>query len=126
MIESPIFTPCQIGPITLRNRTIRSAAFENMAVKNAPSEALFNYHTAVARGGIGMTTVAYASVSRSGLSFNGQLWLREEIVPELKKLTDAIHAEGAKASIQIGHCGNMTHRATCGCKPLSPSGRFNL
>ena len=66
MIESPIFTPCQIGPITLRNRTIRSAAFENMAVKNAPSEALFNYHTAVARGGIGMTTVAYASVSRSG------------------------------------------------------------
>ena len=93
MIESPIFTPCQIGPITLRNRTIRSAAFENMAVDNAPSEALFNYHTAVARGGIGMTTVAYASVSRSGLSFNGQLWLREEIVPELKKLTDAIHAE---------------------------------
>jgi 2,4-dienoyl-CoA reductase-like NADH-dependent reductase (Old Yellow Enzyme family) len=97
-----------------------------MAVDNAPSEALFNYHTAVARGGIGMTTVAYASVSRSGLSFNGQLWLREEIVPELKKLTDAIHAEGAKASIQIGHCGNMTHRATCGEKPLSPSGRFNL
>ena len=126
MIESPIFTPCQIGPITLRNRTIRSAAFENMAVKNAPSEALFNYHTAVARGGIGMTTVAYASVSRSGLSFEGQLWLREEIIPELKKLTDAIHAEGAKASIQIGHCGNMTHRATCGEKPLSPSGRFNL
>ena len=126
MIESPIFTPCQIGPITLRNRTIRSAAFENMAVDNAPSEALFNYHTAVARGGIGMTTVAYASVSRSGLSFNGQLWLREEIVPELKRLTDAIHAEGAKASIQIGHCGNMTHRATCGEKPLSPSGRFNL
>ena len=97
-----------------------------MAVDNAPSEALFNYHTAVARGGIGMTTVAYASVSRSGLSFNGQLWLREEIVPELKRLTDAIHAEGAKASIQIGHCGNMTHRATCGEKPLSPSGRFNL
>ena len=126
MSESKIFTPCQIGPITLRNRTIRSAAFENMAYGNRPSEDLFNYHTAVAKGGIGMTTVAYASVSRSGLSFNGQLWLREEIVPELKKLTDAIHAEGAKASIQIGHCGNMTHRATCGQKPFSPSGRFNL
>lgn len=126
MSESIIFTPCQIGPITLRNRTIRSAAFENMAYHNRPSEDLFNYHTAVAKGGIGMTTVAYASVSHSGLSFNGQLWLREEIIPELKKLTDAIHAEGAKASIQIGHCGNMTHRATCGQKPLSPSGRFNL
>ena len=126
MSESKIFTPCQIGPITLRNRTIRSAAFENMAHGNRPSKELFDYHTAVAKGGVGMTTVAYASVCQSGLSFDGQLWLREEIIPELKKLTDAIHAEGAKASIQIGHCGNMTHRATCGCKPLSPSGRFNL
>ncbi len=126
MIESTIFTPCQIGPITLRNRTIRSAAFENMAHGNRPTEELFNYHTAVARGGVGMTTVAYASVCQSGLSFDGQLWLREEIIPDLKKLTDAIHAEGSKASIQIGHCGNMTHRSTCGCKPLSPSGRFNL
>ncbi|MCR4680418.1 MAG: NADH:flavin oxidoreductase [Bacteroidales bacterium] len=126
MSESKIFTPCQIGPITLRNRTIRSAAFENMAHGNRPTKELFDYHTAVARGGIGMTTVAYASVCQSGLSFDGQLWLREEIIPELKKLTDAIHAEGAKASIQIGHCGNMTHRPTCGCKPLSPSGRFNL
>lgn len=126
MSSSQIFTPCQIGPITLKNRTIRSAAFENMAYNNNPSDDLFNYHTAVAKGGVGMTTVAYASVCQSGLSFDGQLWLREEIIPELKKLTDAIHAEGAKASIQIGHCGNMTHRATCGCKPLSPSGRFNL
>ena len=126
MSESKIFTPCQIGPITLRNRTIRSAAFENMAHGNRPTKELFDYHTAVAKGGVGMTTVAYASVCQSGLSFDGQLWLREEIIPELKKLTDAIHAEGAKASIQIGHCGNMTHRATCGCKPLSPSGRFNL
>lgn len=126
MSESIIFTPCQIGPITLRNRTIRSAAFENMAYGNRPTKELYDYHTAVAKGGIGMTTVAYASVARSGLSFDGQLWLREEIVPELKHLTDGIHAAGAKASIQIGHCGNMTHRATCGCKPLSPSGRFNL
>ena len=125
-MESKIFTPCQIGPVTLRNRVIRSAAFENMAYGNRPSEDLFNYHTAVARGGVGMTTVAYAAVSQSGLSFDGQLWMREEIVPELKRLTDAIHAEGAKASIQLGHCGNMTHRATCGCKPVGASGGFNL
>ena len=121
-----VFTPCQIGPITLRNRTIRSAAFENMCPGNRPSQMLFDYHTAVARGGIGMTTVAYAAVSRSGLSFDGQLWMRPEIVPDLKRLTDAIHAEGAKASIQLGHCGNMTHRATCGQKPVGASSGFNL
>ena len=125
-MESKIFTPCQIGPVTLRNRVIRSAAFENMAYGNRPSKDLFDYHVAVSRGGVGMTTVAYAAVSQSGLSFDGQLWMREEIVPELKKMTDAIHAEGAKASIQLGHCGNMTHRATCGCKPVGASNGFNL
>lgn len=125
-MESKLFTPFQLGPITLRNRTIRSAAFENMCYNNKPSQGLFNYHTAVAQGGIGMTTIAYAAVNRSGLSFNGQLWMREEIVPELKKLTDAIHAQGAKASIQIGHCGNMTHFYTCGQMPVGASNGFNL
>lgn len=125
-IESPIFTPVKIGPVTLRNRVIRSAAFENMAYGNKPSQELKDYHVAVARGGVGMTTLAYASVSRSGLSFDGQLWMREEIVPALKDITDAIHAEGAKASIQLGHCGNMTHRSTCGCTPVGASSGFNL
>ena len=64
-MESKIFTPCQIGPVTLRNRVIRSAAFENMAYGNRPSQDLYNYHVAVAHGGVGMTTVAYAAVSQS-------------------------------------------------------------
>ena len=83
---SELFTPYKIGPIELRNRTIRSAAFEAMCPGQRPSKELFDYHTAVARGGIGMTTVAYAAVCQSGLSFENQLWMREEIVPELKKL----------------------------------------
>ena len=116
----------KIGPVTLRNRVIRSAAFENMAYGNSPSQDLYNYHTAVARGGVGMTTLAYASVNRSGLSFDGQLWMREEIVPQLRRITDAVHEAGAKCSIQLGHCGNMTHRATCGCMPVGASGGFNL
>lgn len=126
MVESPIFTPVRIGPVELRNRVIRSAAFENMAYGNSPSEDLYNYHTAVARGGVGMTTLAYASVNRSGLSFDGQLWMREEIVPGLRRITDAVHSYGAKCSIQLGHCGNMTHRATCGCTPVGASSGFNI
>ena len=126
MIESPIFTPFNIGPVTLRNRIIRSAAFENMAYGNSPSQDLYDYHVAVARGGVGMTTLAYASVNRSGLSFDGQLWMREDIVPGLKRITDAVHSAGAKCSIQLGHCGNMTHRSTCGCMPVGASGGFNL
>ena len=124
--ESVLFTPATIGPLTLRNRTIRAAAFESMCPGNAPSEMLYNYHTSVAAGGIGMTTLAYAAVTQSGLSFERQLWLRPEIIPGIKKITDAIHKEGAAASIQIGHCGNMSHKNICGCTPISASTGFNL
>ena len=123
---SALFTPSSIGPLTLRNRTIRAAAFESMCPGNAPSEMLYNYHTSVAKGGIGMTTLAYAAVTQSGLSFERQLWLRPEIIPGLRKITDAIHNEGAAASIQIGHCGNMSHKSICGCTPISASTGFNI
>ena len=126
MKESQLFTPVKIGPLTLRNRTIRAAAFEGMCSGNAPTDLLYDYHRSVARGGIGMTTLAYASVTRDGLSFPHQLWLRPEVVPGLRRITDAIHSEGAAASIQIGHCGNMSHRAICGCRPVSASSGINI
>ena len=125
-MESKLFTPYKIGPLTLRNRTIRSAAFESMCPGNVPSKELFNYHHSVAAGGIGMTTVAYAAVCRSGLSFDRQLWMRPEIVPGLRELTDAVHREGAAASIQLGHCGNMSHKKICGETPVGATGGFNL
>jgi 2,4-dienoyl-CoA reductase-like NADH-dependent reductase (Old Yellow Enzyme family) len=112
--------------VTLRNRTVRSAAFESMGADYGPTERLKNYHLSVARGGIGMTTLAYASVSRSGLSFRSQLWMRPEIVPALRDITDSIHSEGAAASIQLGHCGNMTHFSTAGQIPLGASAGINL
>jgi 2,4-dienoyl-CoA reductase-like NADH-dependent reductase (Old Yellow Enzyme family) len=121
-----LFEPCRIGPATLRNRTVRAAAFEGMCPGNRPSPALLDYHRALAAGGVGMTTVAYAAVERSGLSFPHQLWLRPEVVGELRALTDAVHAEGAAASIQLGHCGNMAKRSVAGGRPIAPSARFNL
>ena len=126
MANSKLFTPYQLGPITLRNRIVRSAAFENMCRGNRPTQQLQDYHVSVARGGVGMTTVAYCAVDLSGVSFDGQLYVHDEILPDLKKLTDAIHAQGAKASIQMGHCGNMTHFYTCHCMPVSASNGFNL
>lgn len=124
---SQLFTPFRLGPVELRNRTVRSAAFENMCPGNKPSQMLKDYHVSVARGGIGMTTVAYCSVDRSGVSFDGQLYIHDEIRESLRDLTDAIHAEGAKASIQLGHCGNMTHFYTCGNRiPVGASTGINL
>ena len=65
-MKSKLFTPVTFGPLTLRNRTIRSAAFESMCPGNAPSQMLLDYHRSIfpvwlAAGGVGMTTVAYAA-----------------------------------------------------------------
>lgn len=125
-MDSKLFTPITFGPLTLRNRTIRSAAFESMCPGNKPSQMLHDYHKSVADGGVGMTTLAYAAVCQSGLSFDRQLWMRPEIVPGLKEITDDIHRSGAAVSIQLGHCGNMSHKKICGVTPVSASSGFNI
>jgi 2,4-dienoyl-CoA reductase-like NADH-dependent reductase (Old Yellow Enzyme family) len=97
-----------------------------MCPGNKVSADLINYHIAVAAGGIGMTTVAYATAERSGLSFSHQLLLDSKAVPDLRKLTDAVHKEGAACSVQIGHCGNMASSSVTGARPMAPSARINL
>lgn len=126
MKESLLFTPCKIGPLTLRNRTIRAAAFEGMCAGNSPTDLLYDYHRSVARGRHRNDDVGLCFGNAQRSSFPHQLWLRPEIVPGLRRITDAIHAEGAAAGIQIGHCGNMSHRGICGCTPLSASSGFNI
>lgn len=121
-----LFTPVKIGPLTLRNRSIRAAAFEGMSAGHGVSQQLIDYHESVAKGGIGMTTVAYASVQKSGLSFPHQLWLRKEVIPNLQKLTKAVHQHRAAASIQIGHCGNMAKHGVIGGRPLAPVTHINM
>jgi 2,4-dienoyl-CoA reductase-like NADH-dependent reductase (Old Yellow Enzyme family) len=126
MPTSPLFTPVRIGPIELRNRTVRSAAFEGMCPDGRPSESLLRYHRSVAAGGVGMTTVAYTAVTPQGRTFSHQLWMREEVVPDLRRLTDAVHQEGAAAAIQLGDAGYMADRQVTGARPVAPSAVFNL
>ena len=126
MKDSKLFTPYKIGPIEIKNRTIRASAFEGMCRNHKPTQQLIDYHVSVAKGGIGMTNVAYSAVCQSGLSFHTQLWMKEEFVDELKHLTDEIHKAGSKACIQLGHCGNMSHSWLCGRIPVGASSGFNL
>jgi 2,4-dienoyl-CoA reductase-like NADH-dependent reductase (Old Yellow Enzyme family) len=126
MSKKRLFDALRIGPVTLANRTIRAAAFEGMSPGHLVSPQLLEYHASVAKGGTGMTTVAYASVNRTGLAFPHQLWLRKEAVPGLRRLVDTVHANGSKASIQIGHCGNMASNWKISGRAVAPSAKFNL
>lgn len=89
-----LFQPLTLGPLTLRNRFIRAGANEGMVYQDAPSKALLHHHRAMAAGGVGLTTVAYGAVSDVGRTLQAQVWLRPGILPELKALADAVHAEG--------------------------------
>ena len=73
-----------------------------------------------------MTTVAYCSVSFDGLAFDHEMWMHAELVPDLKRLTDAVHKEGAAASIQLGHCGYFANKKVIKRRPLGASRKYNL
>ena len=105
-VPSP-FDPVRIGPITLRNRFIKSGANENMYIEGAPSKALVKHHRELAAGGVALTTVAYGAVSAIGRTLPNQIWIRRDIMPDLRALTDAVHAEGGRISFQITHGGSF-------------------
>jgi 2,4-dienoyl-CoA reductase-like NADH-dependent reductase (Old Yellow Enzyme family) len=119
------FAPARLGPITLRNRIIKSATFEGVVPDSLVTQELIDYHKKVAAGGAGMNTVAYLAVSPDGRPNGECLYQRDEVIPGLRKLTDAIHAEGAKASVQIGHAGLVANSKSNGVKGFGPSRRFN-
>ncbi|MGY8736798.1 MAG: NADH:flavin oxidoreductase, partial [bacterium] len=119
------FASAKPGPITLRNRIIKSATFEGVVPDSLVTQELIDYHQKVAAGGAGMNTVAYLAVSPDGRPNSECLYQRDEVIPGLRKLTDAIHAEGAKASVQIGHAGLVANSKSNGVKGFGPSRRFN-
>jgi 4,4'-dithiodibutanoate disulfide reductase len=120
-----VFSPTQLGPLTLRNRVVKAATFEGMTPDGMPSDRLIEFHRRFAAGGVGMTTLAYCSVSRDGLAFRDQIRLRPEVVPSLRRLTDAVHREGALAAVQLGHGGLMATRKAAGRTPIAPSRVFS-
>lgn len=124
LTQSNVFSPAQIGSLTLRNRVIRAGCFEGMSQGGTATPALVEHHRRVAAGGVGMTTVAYCAVSHDGLAFDHELWMRSEVLPDLRRLTGAVHQEGAAASIQLGHAGFFADPRVIGQKALGPSAKL--
>lgn len=119
------FSPHALGPLTLKNRFIKAATFEGVMVDGVVSKELLDFHLRPVRGGIAMTTVAYLAIAPEGRTNRDTIWLRRETVPGLKVLTDAIHAEGALVSGQIGHAGPVADAKSNGVRSLAPGRMFN-
>jgi 2,4-dienoyl-CoA reductase-like NADH-dependent reductase (Old Yellow Enzyme family) len=120
-----VFTPAKLGPVTLRNRIIKAATFEASTPNALVTDDLIHYHRLPAAGGVGMTTVAYCAVAPGGRTDGWQIWMRPEALPGLRRLTEAVHAEGAAVSAQIGHAGPVANSRTNKAKALAPVRFFN-
>ncbi|MFE2873758.1 NADH:flavin oxidoreductase [Embleya sp. NPDC059259] len=120
-----VFAPATLGPLTLRNRIIKAATFEGATPDALVTDDLIEYHRRPAAGGIGMTTVAYCAVAPEGRTDRHQIWMRPEAVPGLRRLTDAVHAEGAAVSAQLGHAGPVANAKSNRRPALSAGRMFN-
>jgi 2,4-dienoyl-CoA reductase-like NADH-dependent reductase (Old Yellow Enzyme family) len=118
-----VFSPASLGPLTLRNRVIKAATFEGLARDGLVTDRLIAFHRVVAAGGVGMSTVAYLAVSPEGQGAPGEIVPSGRTIDGLRRLTDAVHAEGAKVAAQIGHAGPVA--AGAGRRGLAPTRVFS-
>jgi 2,4-dienoyl-CoA reductase-like NADH-dependent reductase (Old Yellow Enzyme family) len=119
------FAPATLGPLRLRNRIIKAATFEGVMPRGAVSDELIAFHAAVARGGAALSTVAYCAVSKGGRVNRNTMVFTDDLVPDLTRLTEAVHAEGGAISAQIGHAGLVGAAGTKARPTLAPSTRFS-
>ena len=120
-----LFEAATLGPLTLRNRFIKAATFEGASPAGLVTDELVEYHRRVGEGGAALSTVAYLAVSPEGRTDKGCIHLRPDVVPGLRRLTDAIHAEGALAGAQIGHAGPVANAASNKVPSIAPGRFFN-
>ena len=117
--------PLQIGPITLRNAFIKAATNENMSKKGVPTQAMLEHHRTLAEGGVGMSTMAYLAVEKTGRTLADQIWLHAEVLPDLRAVTDAVHQAGGKIAAQITHGGSFVTGTFVPAPLKSASGGLN-
>lgn len=116
-----VFAPATLGPVRLRNRTVKAATFEGRTPYGQVTDDLVDYHLAVARGGVGLTTVAYLAVAPEGRTHREQVVVGADTERGLAGLAEAVHDAGAAIAGQVGHAGPVANGRSNGVHALSAS-----
>lgn len=120
----PLLDPFTLKGVVLRNRVVSTSHEPAYAEGGLPRERYLAYHLEKARGGVGLTMIGgSAVVARDSPPAFGNLELhRDEIVPWMRRLADAVHEEGAAVMCQVTHLGRRTSNYTADWLPtLYPS-----
>jgi 2,4-dienoyl-CoA reductase-like NADH-dependent reductase (Old Yellow Enzyme family) len=119
-----LFTPTQLGSLTIKNRLVRSATCEGMALADGSvTDDLVAFYRRLAEGGVGLIITGHTYVHPRGKVNPGMVGLHtDDLIPGHRSLTEAAHAAGGAVAIQLNHAGRQTSPARIGRqKPLAPS-----
>ncbi|MVO16187.1 NADH:flavin oxidoreductase [Parasedimentitalea huanghaiensis] len=110
MSNDPLLQPFQLKHLTLRNRIMTTSHEPAYPEDGMPKERYAAYHAERAKAGVAMVmTAGSAAVSKdSPPVFNNILAYRDDVVPWIQNLTDAVHEHGCAAMIQLTHLGRRT------------------
>ncbi|MCZ7472126.1 NADH:flavin oxidoreductase [Agrobacterium sp. O3.4] len=110
MSNDPLLQPYQLKHLTLRNRIIVTSHEPAYPEDGMPKGRYRAYTVERARGGVALTmTAGSAAVSKdSPPVFNNLLAYKDEIVPWIREMTDAVHEAGSAIMIQLTHLGRRT------------------
>jgi mycofactocin system FadH/OYE family oxidoreductase 2 len=103
-----LFSPVQVGHLTLKNRIYSSGHAEAMAESGRPGDRLTRYHEAKARGGCALTI--FGGSSSVHPSSPAAAWKQianhdDSIIPAYRALADAVHAYRCLVFTQLTHMG---------------------
>ena len=121
MAVPDVFAPAQLGPVSLRNRTVKAATFEGRTPHGEVTDELIAYHRAPAAGGVGLTTVAYLAVAPEGRTHAEQIVVGERTLAGLTRMAEEIHATGARIGAQVGHAGPVANGRSNGSHAIASS-----
>lgn len=117
-----IYTPFRIGNLELKNRIVMSPMSVGHCVNGYIDDAVADFYRSRAEGGVGLIVFANMQWDKVRHANNVPLLTDEKYIPQLKKMTDAIHEGGAKVFAQIMHRGTSAPRRTInGMEAVGPS-----
>ncbi|RBI61068.1 hypothetical protein DMJ13_15155 [halophilic archaeon] len=102
-----LFEPTSVGELDLRNRLMMTGHTTNYARGAAITDTLIDYYVERGEGGIGLIVMAYLANHPSTVSGSAIHGWDDDVVPGLRRLTDAVHETGAKIVCQNLHYGRQ-------------------
>ena len=120
---SRLFSPVDLRGKTLRNRIVFGAHTANMADQGIPGERHLGYYRERAMGGAAMLVIEPVPVHAAAVLTRGNFkHSSDEVIPHFRKITDAVHEEGALILQQLYHVGQHGDADNSYHPNWSPSG----